>query len=364
MNNNISSHFFLSVNSPNGVFSIFRELYNPTDNWFCYILKGGPGTGKSTLMKKIAEKSIAKGNYTELIHCSSDLNSLDAVIIPCLKTAIVDGTSPHTLDPTFPGLSDTVINLCDCWNSKKLLKHKSALLDLYQKNKSFHDTSKKYLHAYGQIDKEMKKIIENCTLKNEISTYCEKFSKKIFKNSSSSICSEKLRFISSITPNGHICFEESLNSQADKIFIIEDNFSVVGNLILQNLRNIALNHRLNITTCLQPLAPDKEIEAIIIPELKIAFKIENSKTLYSDTNEKIEYKKISTNKFLNTTELSKHKNLIALNREICKELLYKSVNNLHNALLVHNEIEEFYKSSMNYSKLDKISDKLLSKIFI
>ena len=364
MNNNTSSNFFLSVNSPNGVFSIFKELYKPNDDWFCYILKGGPGTGKSTLMKKIAEKSIAKGNYTELIHCSSDPNSLDAVIIPCLKTAIVDGTSPHTLDPTFPGLSDTVINLCDCWNSKKLLKHKSALLDLYQKNKSFHDTSKKYLHAYGQIDKEMKKIIENCTLKNEISTYCEKFSKKIFKNSSSSIGSEKLRFISSITPSGHICFEESLISQADKIFIIEDNFSVVGNLILQNLRSIALNHRLNITTCLQPLAPDKEIEAIIIPELKIAFKIENSKTLHSDTNEKIEYKKISTKKFLNTTELSKHKNLIALNKKICKELLNKSIENLHSALMTHDEIEKFYKSSMNYSKLDKISDKLLSKIFI
>ena len=362
MNNNTSSNFFLSVNSPNGVFSIFKELYKPNDDWFCYILKGGPGTGKSTLMKKIAEKSIAKGNYTELIHCSSDPNSLDAVIIPCLKTAIVDGTSPHTLDPTFPGLSDIVINLCDCWNSKKLLKHKSALLDLYQKNKSFHDTSKKYLHAYGQIDKEMKKIIENCTLKNEIPTYCEKFSKKIFKNSSSSICSEKLRFISSITPSGHICFEESLISQADKTFIIEDNFSVVGNLILQNLRNIALNHRLNITTCLQPLAPDKEIEAIIIPELKVAFKLENPKALPLKLKNKIEYKKISTKKFLNTTELSKHKNLIALNRKICKELLYKSVNNLHNALLVHNEIEEFYKSSINYSKLDKITNKILSAI--
>lgn len=362
MNNSTSSNFFLSANSPNGVFSIFKELYNPKDNWFCYILKGGPGTGKSTLMKKIAEKSIAKNNYTELIHCSSDPNSLDAVIIPCLKTAIVDGTSPHTLDPTFPGLSDTVINLCDCWNSKKLLKHKSKLLELYDKNKYFHDTSKKYLYIYGQIDKEIKTIINGCILKKELTTYNEKLSKKIFKNLSSSIGSEKLRFISSITPNGHICFEESLSSQADKIFIIEDNYFIIGNIILQNLRNIALDSGLDIITCLYPLAPNKEIEAIIIPELKIAFKLENPKVLPFKLKNKIECKKISTKKFLDMNELSKHKNLIALNKKICKELLNKSIENLHSALMIHDEIEKFYKSSMNYSKLDKIANKILSTI--
>ena len=133
-------------------------------------------------------------------------------------------------------------------------------------------------------------------------------------------------------------------------------------MILQNLRSIALNHKLNITTCLQPLAPDKEIEAIIIPELKVAFKLENPKALPLKLKNKIEYKKISTKKFLNTTELSKHKNLIALNNKICKELLNKSIENLHSALMIHDEIEKFYKSSMNYSKLDKIANKILSAI--
>ena len=44
---------FLGANTPKGFVSFFDELYNPYDNCSAYIIKGGPGTGKSTLMKAI-----------------------------------------------------------------------------------------------------------------------------------------------------------------------------------------------------------------------------------------------------------------------------------------------------------------------
>ena len=74
--------FFLGANSPCGFFSRFDNLYEPENGYFCYILKGGPGSGKSSLMKKVASETINKGLEVELIYCPSDPNSLDAVIIP------------------------------------------------------------------------------------------------------------------------------------------------------------------------------------------------------------------------------------------------------------------------------------------
>ena len=44
---------FLGANTPKGFVSLFDELYNPYDNTDAYIIKGGPGTGKSTLMKSV-----------------------------------------------------------------------------------------------------------------------------------------------------------------------------------------------------------------------------------------------------------------------------------------------------------------------
>ena len=88
-----SPKFFLGANTPNGFVSRFDNLYYPEEGWFAYIIKGGPGTGKSTLMKRLAKEANLKNVKTELIYCSSDPSSLDAVIFPELKKSELETTS-------------------------------------------------------------------------------------------------------------------------------------------------------------------------------------------------------------------------------------------------------------------------------
>ncbi len=84
--------FFLGANTSRGFCSFFDQL-QCNDNWQTYVLKGGPGTGKSSGLKRIARES---GNeLTEYIYCSADPNSLDAVILHNKGVSIADGTSPH-----------------------------------------------------------------------------------------------------------------------------------------------------------------------------------------------------------------------------------------------------------------------------
>ena len=51
----MSQSYFLGCNSAEGFVSLFNELYDPYDGWTLYIIKGGPGTGKSTLMKNLCK---------------------------------------------------------------------------------------------------------------------------------------------------------------------------------------------------------------------------------------------------------------------------------------------------------------------
>ena len=44
-------HFFASMNTANGFQSYFKEIFDPKQYNRSYILKGGPGSGKSSLMK-------------------------------------------------------------------------------------------------------------------------------------------------------------------------------------------------------------------------------------------------------------------------------------------------------------------------
>ncbi len=91
--------FFLGANTPNGFVSRFDQLADPAEGWRLYIIKGGPGCGKSTLMKKMAAAFAPYESRLELIHCSSDADSLDGLILGDHKIAFCDGTSPQANAP-------------------------------------------------------------------------------------------------------------------------------------------------------------------------------------------------------------------------------------------------------------------------
>ena len=78
-----------------------------------FTIKGGPGTGKSSFMKKLVNISIIRVTDIEYHHCSSDNNSIDGVLIKQLNVALFDGTAPHIIDPINPGIIDEIIHLGD-----------------------------------------------------------------------------------------------------------------------------------------------------------------------------------------------------------------------------------------------------------
>ncbi len=66
-------------------------------------IKGRPGTGKSTFLRKIRENARALGFNTETYYCSFDPKSLDMVVIRSLGVCVFDSTSPHEMFPSRGG---------------------------------------------------------------------------------------------------------------------------------------------------------------------------------------------------------------------------------------------------------------------
>lgn len=72
-------------------------------------LKGRPGTGKSTLLKRLAQAARQAGWDVELYHCSLDPGSLDLVAVRQLGFCVLDSTAPHEYFPDRPG--DEILDL-------------------------------------------------------------------------------------------------------------------------------------------------------------------------------------------------------------------------------------------------------------
>lgn len=103
--------YFLGANAPTGFYSLYDHLLSPEEARAIYILKGGPGCGKSTLMRKIGAWAEESGLETEYVLCSGDPDSLDAVLLPQSGVAIVDGTAPHVVVTLVHFLGTSYLNI-------------------------------------------------------------------------------------------------------------------------------------------------------------------------------------------------------------------------------------------------------------
>lgn len=74
-----------------------------------YFVKGRPGTGKSTFLKRIASAVSDRGYTVYVYHCSFDPKSLDMIVVPELDFCIFDSTAPHEYFPI--RLTDEILDL-------------------------------------------------------------------------------------------------------------------------------------------------------------------------------------------------------------------------------------------------------------
>jgi hypothetical protein len=102
---------FLGANTGRGFRSLYEEYIAGLDLQRQYVLKGSAGCGKSSLMKRMAAHADGLGITTIRVLCSGDPDSLDGLILPELRTALFDGTSPHVLEPPLVGQAGFYVDL-------------------------------------------------------------------------------------------------------------------------------------------------------------------------------------------------------------------------------------------------------------
>lgn len=156
--------YFASANSYDGFKSNFSTVFNPSDFEKIYVIKGGPGTGKSTLMRTVARKFENESNvdFTEIL-CSSDPASLDGIILESskAKVAILDGTSPHVYEPIYPGACEELIDLGIGFNQKELRGCKKNIVELSKHKKDAYKSAYNYLALAGKMRSEIEVIFNS-----------------------------------------------------------------------------------------------------------------------------------------------------------------------------------------------------------
>lgn len=338
-----------------GFYSFMDYVVRPDANRL-FILKGGPGVGKSFFMKQIAKEMIDRGYSTEEFHCASSHNSLDGIAVPELKVAIVDGTAPHVVDPKTPGAVDEIINLGEYWDIEKIQEKKEEILKVNEESKKCFTRVYQCLKALNFFIEDNAKIYQEGRNDYKYYQVVENLLEEIFKGreSKGKMGYQRHLFGSAITPIGVNDYLQTIVGDMDNIYYIQGNWGTGRYGLLAKIAEKATAMGYDIEAYHTPFNPEM-IADLIIPELNLAL---TTSEKFKEKNDKV----INLDRLIDPIVLEKYKEELEFNTRMYQVLLDQSIQYINKAKLSHDAREHFYSPHMDFKGIDEKREEVLEQI--
>lgn len=334
------SRYFAAANSYNGFISFFDKVFSSENFDRVYVLKGGPGTGKSSFMKKISEALKQKCCNIEEIYCSSDPHSLDGIIAENngKRIAIIDGTSPHERDAVIPGAIDEIINLGDGWDSRWLTGKRDKIIELGKEKTNAYKCGYAYLKTAGVADKFIFDVYNAIFNRIEAKNKAEEILSDISSDKNPKITT---RLISSFGRYGAYALT---HDESRTIRVYGDEITRI--LFLNTLAELAIVKGISFTHFPTPLNPS-HTEGI-------NFDSANLFIVKADTGD------INSTTFIKNDKIYSERTRRA--KEIKKMALEEAERWFSVASELHFQLEEIYGAAMNFEKNEETFNLKLREI--
>lgn len=116
------------------------------------LIKGLPGTGKSTLMKALGVEAERRGFDVLYGWCGLDPEGVDLVLFPELSICLLDSTMPHEYDPEREG--DELVDLIKMCKEDDEVEEEIQVISKEYKEKILDATG--YMQSFAQAEKGVK----------------------------------------------------------------------------------------------------------------------------------------------------------------------------------------------------------------
>ena len=239
------------------------------DTFDLMVLKGGPGVGKNTFMREIGRAMEAAGTPVEYLWCSGDPDSLDGVVVPEIRCAVVDGTAPHVIEPKYPAAVDRYVDLGRFYD---LTAAKAAAEEVRARTREYQAAYARAYHclrAARQVELAAAASVERTFDREKLERRTAGIIARELRRRGGERGRTARRFLGSITHRGYVWRFDSVEALCPRVYELDDSWELAGEA-LAVLHGAASEKGWDTIACCAPEDPSR-LEHLLIPGLGLAF---------------------------------------------------------------------------------------------
>ena len=343
---------FPGAMGPDGFISCFNHLMPDAQLRRRLILKGGPGVGKSTFMRRIHAALCRNQESSTLYFCSGDPDSLDAVAIEHAGLLVLDGTAPHTVDPLIPSARDSIVNLGICLNEKAMrprLKHISACMDDHA---VCCRRARAHLKAAHSIRCDNAAVVRAAVDSGHFFRMTQALTQAVMAADAPRCALPGVRPVitDAVTPKGELSLIPE--NAAGRVIRLTARFDMDLTPVLQSLSRTLCAAGYDVWEHLNPQSPGSLLH-LTIPAMD---------TLVTTCDLLPSEQTYDFSACLPGSSLLRHECMLEQGRAAAQMHMQQAVSMLVQAKQLHDELETFYVPSMDFERWQQIFDETLASL--
>ena len=348
-------HFFLGANSGRGFQNLFNRFCESEEHYDLLILKGGPGAGKSTMMKKIGTEMEARGEDVEYFYCSGDPDSLDGVHIPRIRTAVLDGTSPHVLEPKYPAAVARYVNLGQFYDIEAAKAARDEIITCTDRCSDAYRRAYRAFSAAGSLEDSASELLREGFDYDRLMRRTEGIISREIKGRGGGE-GNCFRFLGSLTYKGGIWRFDTVESICPRVYHLCDSSGLAAPM-LDRIYHAAHARGYGAVIC-----PDGEhtdqMQHLLLPELGVAF-VTTKADMECPCSA---YRRIHLDEMVSKSHRKRWKGRVSFLRKMAKTLREEGVETLNEAKKFHDALEQVYRPHVDFAGVDQLTTLELERI--